>query len=168
MQPNGFVRKRGPIGFNISAVLGLVPAGTRPPPINAPSPQQQQPPIFSSSTSVPPPPQKPQKLPPPPPSPPPPPAFVPPPPSAPYPFVFSATPAQVAPVAQPQQQVAPARNDAEMEEAEEEDPRDPMDWISEKEEWGELEGPPMSICYWLAFDRSWEMRVISDEMEMCV
>jgi hypothetical protein len=30
-----------------------------------------------------------------------------------------------------------------------------MDWISEGEEWGEMEGPPASICWWLAFDGEW-------------
>lgn len=84
------------------------------------------------------------------------------------PFVLS-VPAQVAPAAQPQQQVAPAQidDDIEMEDAgdvEDEDEGDPMDWISEAKEWGELEGPPMSICYWLGFDRSWEREV---DVDMC-
>jgi hypothetical protein len=46
-----------------------------------------------------------------------------------------------------------------------------MDWISEREEWGEIEGPPTSICWWLAFDGEWERVEMRGEawgvVEMC-
>jgi len=139
--------RNAPISFAVSSgFLGLVPAGAPPPPrrapptpfLMAPPPPQQHPPLPQS---------------------------------APVPFVLS-VPAQVAPAAQPQPQVAPAQidDDIEMEDAgdlgeeEEEEEGDPMDWISEAKEWGELEGPPMSICYWLGFDRSWEKY---EDVDMC-